>query len=144
LKTGQKSQKDALQEKRAFDFPDPPGSIPEWAENEAHPWRGKDNFELEVLAEQISGLRVEIRTVDLPFGVWGIHIASGGRARLCVNCRLPGVWLRFAIFHEIYHLISHTEGEGFWKQTLQPMTKFENEADLFAWAVVGPEMESWD
>jgi Zn-dependent peptidase ImmA (M78 family) len=125
---------------QAFEFPDAPERIPEWADREAAAWRGKNNFDLEVQAEDASGYRVEIRRVDLPDGVWGIHIARGDRARLCVNSRLPGIWQRFALFHEIYHLISHSEGESFWKQTFHPMTRFESEADMFAWAVIWPEL----
>jgi Zn-dependent peptidase ImmA (M78 family) len=98
-------------------------------------------FDLEVRAEEISGLAVEIRNVDLPEGVWGLHIARGEHARLCVNSRLPHFWQRFALFHELYHLIYHTEGERFWQRTFQPMSRFESEADLFAWAAVWPE---WD
>jgi hypothetical protein len=30
-------------------------------------------------------------------------------------------------------------GENFWKHTYQPMSKFESEADLFAWAAIWPE-----
>lgn len=61
--------------------------------------------------------------------------------RLCVNASLPGFWRRFALFHELYHLLSHTEGEGFWSRTFHSMSRFESEADLFAWAVVWPEIE---
>lgn len=102
-------------------------------------WRRLDRFDLEVKAETLSGLEVEIRSVDLPESVWGLHVARGDRARLCINGRLPHRWQRFALFHELYHLLYHTEGEHFWQQTFQPMSRFESEADLFAWAVVWPE-----
>jgi len=128
----------------AFEFPDPPDRIPDWADREAAVWRGKNNFDIEVQAEDASGYQVEIRWVDLPDGVWGMHIARGGRARLCVNSRLPGIWRRFAMFHELYHLISHSEGELFWRQTFQPMSRFESEADLFAWAAIWPEWGEWE
>ncbi|MDR1884911.1 MAG: ImmA/IrrE family metallo-endopeptidase [Synergistaceae bacterium] len=127
-----------------FDFPDPPERIPEWAQAEAEGWRSLHNFDLELRAERLSGLQVEIRYVDLPVGVWGLHIARGERARLCVNSRLPGLWRRFALFHELYHLIRHSKGERFWQQTFQPMSKFESEADLFAWAIIWPEWsDAW-
>ncbi|MDR1916345.1 MAG: ImmA/IrrE family metallo-endopeptidase [Synergistaceae bacterium] len=84
-------------------------------------------------------MEVEIRSVSLPFGVWGLHIARKGRARLCVNSALPDIWRRFALFHELYHLIAHSEGEYFWRQTFHPISRFENEADLFAWAVMRQE-----
>ena len=122
-----------------FDFPDPPETIPDWARRDAEIWRRLSPFDLEVKAEASSGLEVEIRKVDLPEGVWGLHVARGKRARLCVNSRLPDLWQRFALFHELYHLIYHTEGERFWQGTFQPMSRFESEADLFAWAAVWPE-----
>jgi Zn-dependent peptidase ImmA (M78 family) len=129
---------------QAFEFPDPPERIPEWADREAAIWRGKDNFDLEAQAEDASGYRVEIRRVDLPDAVWGLHVARGDRARLCVNSRLPGIWQRFALFHELYHLIFHTEGENFWKHSLHPLSRFENDADIFAWAVIWPEWGEWE
>jgi Zn-dependent peptidase ImmA (M78 family) len=129
---------------QAFEFPDPPDRIPDWADKEAQTWRGKDNFDLEVQAEEVSGYRVEIRRIDLPDGVWGLHIARGDRARLCVNSRLPGIWQRFAMFHELYHLISHSEGEHFWRQTFHPISRFESEADLFAWAAIWPDWRDWE
>jgi hypothetical protein len=30
-------------------------------------------------------------------------------------------------------------GERFWLHTYQPISKFESEADLFAWAAIWPE-----
>jgi Zn-dependent peptidase ImmA (M78 family) len=98
-----------------------------------------NNFDIEVRAENLSGRQVEIRYVALPAGVWGIHVARGNRVRLCVNSLLPLLWRRFAMFHELHHLLSHSEGERFWQQTFHPMSRFENEADLFAWAVIWPE-----
>jgi len=140
LRRARAAKPDLSEEETAgFDFPDPPPEIPDWAEREARPWRGLRDFDLEVRAEERTGRTVEIRHVDLPDGVWGLHIARGRRVRLCVNRRLPGAWRRFALFHELYHLLSHTEGEAFWKQTFQPISRFESEADLFAWAVVRPE-----
>lgn len=123
----------------SIEFPSPPDHIPDWADRESRQWRGLNRFDLEVLAEDRSGRSVEIRYVDLPPAVWGMHIARDERVRLCVNSRLPGIWQRFALFHEIYHLISHTEGEHFWRQTFHPLSRFESEADLFAWAVIWPE-----
>lgn len=122
-----------------FDFPAPPERIPEWADRDASPWRGLRNFDIEVRAEELSGKEVEIRHVGLPDSVWGFQITRGERVRLCVNASLPPVWQRFALFHELYHLISHTDGEAFWSRTFQPLSRFETEADLFAWAVVWPE-----
>lgn len=124
---------------QGFDFPDPPERIPDWANEAAIKWRKLGNFDIEVQAEAETGLQVEIRYVDLPDGVWGLHIARYERASLCINKRLPFLWQRFALFHELYHLISHEEGEHFWQQTFHPISRFESEADLFAWAVVWPE-----
>lgn len=123
----------------SLDFPAPPETIPAWAQSEAKKWRGLRDFDIEVQAEANCPYQVEIRYVDLPGSVWGLHVARDGRARLCVNRSLPSLWKRFALFHELYHLLSHSEGEYFWSQTFQPLSKFESEADLFAWAVVWPE-----
>ncbi len=122
-----------------FDFPAPPEQIPEWADRDASPWRGLRNFDIEVRAEELSGKEVEIRQVGLPDSVWGFQIVRGERIRLCVNSSLPTVWQRFALFHELYHLISHTDGEAFWSRTFHSLSRFETEADLFAWAVVWHE-----
>lgn len=124
-----------------FEYPDPPERIPDWAVRDAGEWRNLSSFDIEVKAEDISGREVEIRFVDLPRAVWGLHVSRGERVRLCVNSSLPHFWRRFALFHELYHLLSHSEGEAFWSRTFQPMSRFESEADLFAWAVVWPEME---
>lgn len=132
----------------SFDFPAPPDVLPDWAIREAGQWRRKNDFDIEILAERRCPYQVEIRYVDLPKSVWGLHVARAGRARLCVNALLPAPWRRFALFHELYHLISreHDGGENFWRHTFQPLSKFESEADMFAWAVVLPEWneDGWD
>lgn len=132
---------DVLRSSRAdaFEFPDPPLSIPDWATRDARAWQRLSFFDIEVKAEEESGLEVEIRRVDLPASVWGLHIARGDRARLCINSRLPFPWDRFAAFHELYHLLCHTEGEAFWSMTLHPLSRFESEADMFAWAAIEPD-----
>ena len=122
-----------------FDFPVPPDVIPKWALDEASIWRGLSRFDMEVRAEECSGLEVEIRQAPLPRSVWGFHVSRGNRVRLCVNSELPDIWRSFATFHELYHLISHSMGERFWRHTYQPLSKFESEADLFAWAAIWPE-----
>ena len=122
-----------------FDFPDPPERIPEWADKQADKWRSLSLFDIETLAEEETGLQVEIRAVDFPESVWGLHIVRGERARLCVNKNLPDIWRRFAVFHELHHLLTHTNGEYFWRQTFQPLSRFESEADHFAWAAIWPE-----
>lgn len=126
-------------DRHSFDFPDPPEQIPEWADRQARKWRGLSLFDMEVLAEEETGLQVEIRDENFPDSVWGLHIARKNRARLCVNKNLPYIWRRFAIYHELHHLLSHTNGEYFWQHTLHPLSRFESEADLFAWAAIWPE-----
>ena len=123
----------------AFEYPAPPDVIPEWALDEASIWRNLDRFDMEIRAEERSGMAVEIRLTLLPSSVWGLHVSRGNRVRLCVNSELPNMWRRFAIFHELYHLIAHSMGENFWRHTYQPLSKFESEADLFAWAAIWPE-----
>lgn len=130
-------------ETESFDFPVPPREIPTWARDAAKKWQGLRDFDIEVQAETLCPYQVEIRYVDLPKSVWGLHIVRGEHAGLCVNRGLPSHWQRFALFHELYHLISHSKGEHFWSQTFQPLTKFECEADLFAWAAVLPEWPEW-
>lgn len=133
-----------LEDESLFEFPEPPESIPDWADTQAKDWRGLDFFDIEVRAEALSGRRVEIMRVNLPVSVWGMQISKKGRVRLCVNSALPSLWQRFALFHELYHLLSHTGGEHFWRQTLQPLSRFEAEADLFAWSVIWPEWREGD
>ena len=99
-----------LEDESLFEFPEPPESIPDWADTQAKDWRGLDFFDIEVRAEALSGRRVEIMRVNLPVSVWGMQISKKGRVRLCVNSALPSLWQRFALFHELYHLLSHTGG----------------------------------
>lgn len=134
---------DEADDEELFEFPDVPERIPDWAIEEAEPWRKLDRWGIEERAESICGRSVEIRSAPLPASVWGLHIARGGRVRLCVNEGLPWPWSRFAIFHELYHLLSHPAGgEAFWKQTFHPMSHFENEADMFAWAAVRDDFDT--
>ena len=74
-------------------------------------------------------------------GVWGVHVIRGERCRFIINLQLPLFWRRFALFHELHHLLYDTRGESFWKQTYVCMESFEKQADLFAWAAIWPEWE---
>ena len=126
----------------SFDeFPSPPLQIPKWAEEEAEPWLRLDDFDILVKAEELTGLTLEIKYADLPDGVWGIHLVRCERGRIFVNTRLPLFWRRFAIFHELYHLLNHTKGARFWQHTFHSMESFENRADTLAWAAAWPEWE---
>ena len=51
------------------------------------------------------------------------------------------LWRRFALFHELYHLLYHTKGARFWQHSFVSMESFENRADTFAWAALWPEWE---
>ena len=62
-----------LEDESLFEFPEPPESIPDWADTQAKDWRGLDFFDIEVRAEALSGRRVEIMRVNLPVSVWGIY-----------------------------------------------------------------------
>ncbi|MFA5473254.1 ImmA/IrrE family metallo-endopeptidase [Aminivibrio sp.] len=124
-----------------FVFPAPPEYIPEWAEREANSWTGLDEFEILVRAEEITGKRIEITCSLLPESTWGFHIVKGHRAGIFLNRRLPDQWKRFALFHELYHLLEHRKGESFWRRTATPLSSFEHQADLFAWAVALKEWE---
>jgi len=122
-----------------FEWPSPPERIPDWAFEEACKWKGLDGLDLLAKAEEACGRSVEIVTLPLPISIWGLHVARGERARIYLNSLLPEIWKRFAVFHEIYHLVHHTRGEDFWSGTATPMTSFEYQADMFAWAAVFDE-----
>lgn len=124
---------------KKFDFPNPPEHIPSWALKEAEPWAGLDEFEILVKAEEETGRNLELREVVLPSTLWGLHVAKGNRARIYVNRQLPGIWKRFALFHELYHLLRHKRGEAFWSATTTPLSSFEFQADMFAWAAIRPD-----
>ncbi|MDO5114537.1 MAG: ImmA/IrrE family metallo-endopeptidase [Synergistaceae bacterium] len=123
------------------DFPTPPELIPEWARREGKEWQRLDEFDILAEAEAQTGLSLDIKYVDLPAGVWGVHLVRGERGRIFVNSLLPPIWRRFAIFHELYHLLYHSKGARFWSQTFVSMDSFENRADAFAWAALWPEWE---
>lgn len=126
------------------DLPVPPQWIPDWALNEAKEWQRLDEFDILTKAEEAVGLRLDIKYETLPFGIWGIHLVRGERGRLFINSLLPLVWRRFAIFHEVYHLLNHRKGAKFWTNTFESMESFENRADLFAWAALWPEWSEGD
>ncbi|MDN5336044.1 MAG: hypothetical protein PWR02_1070 [Synergistales bacterium] len=124
---------------KRFDFPNPPEHIPSWALKEAEPWVGLGEFEILVKAEKETGRTLELQEVVLPSTLWGLHVARGNRARIYVNRNLPSIWKRFALFHELYHLLRHKRGEAFWSATATPLSSFEFQADMFAWAAIRPD-----
>ncbi len=78
------------------EFPAPPEEIPEWAAEAAAEWQRRGEFELLALAEEKTGLALDLKYENLPSGVWGIHLVRGERGRIVVNSRLPLLWRRFA------------------------------------------------
>ena len=122
-------------------FPCPPENFPGWVCELAKPWQYLSDFDILVKAEEIKGGTIELKYVDLPEGVWGLHVARNERVRLCVNSCLSPFWRRFSLFHELFHLLCHKFGERFWSGTHRSMSGFENDADLFAWAAVWPEWQ---
>lgn len=126
------------------EFPSPPEVLPSWALEAAKPWQRKDEFDVLVMAEEMCGRTLEIRYVPLPKGMWGFHICRTSRGAILINSQLPPFWRRFTLFHEIYHLLNHPKGQAFFERTLQPISRFEREADEFAWAVVWPEWSEGD
>ena len=122
-----------------IDFPRPPENLPDWALESAKPFWGLDDFSLLVQAEFACGKTLELKKVPMTDNLWGLHVARGSRARIYVNSLLPLFWQRFACFHELYHLLFHQRGEAFWARTATPMSSFEYQADLFAWACLLPE-----
>lgn len=132
------------EDKDLFEWPSHPEDLPRWAIDEASPWRELDEFDLLARAEEACGRIVELVQVSLPETIWGLHVARGKRARIYVNSRLPLIWRRFSMFHEIYHLLHHRKGEAFWSGTATPMSSFEHQADMFAWAAISHEWaEGW-
>jgi len=123
------------------EFPRPPETLPAWALEEARPWWNLDDFTLLVRAEQRCGRTLELKRVPLTDNLWGLHVARGDRARIYVNSLLPDFWQRFATYHELYHLLSHVRGEAFWACTATPLSSFEHQADIFAWACLLPEWQ---
>ncbi len=132
---------DSLQD---FDFPLPPSSIPLWATEEASQWHRLDQFDILIKAENMCNRSIDIEYVCMSSKLWGIHVAKGPRALIYLNSLLPLIWQRFALFHELYHLIKHKKGEVFWMRTATPMNSFEYQADLFAWAAIWPEWTEGD
>lgn len=128
-----------------FQFPRPPESLPQWAQKEAQQWQGLDDFDLLVQLEERSGLQVEVARDRLSPRLWGFTYAQRklGRCRIYLNSQLPPFWQRFALFHEIYHLLHHSRGCYFWSSTNVAMTSFEHQADQFAWAVVLAEEQQF-
>ncbi len=128
-----------------FSIPEPPEFIPEWAAEAAVEWAGLDDFSILARAEERTGKRIDLKFPPLPWDTWGFHIIRGRRAGIFINRRLPEKWKRFALFHELYHLLEHKGGEDFWERTATPLSSFETQADLFAWAAALREWENfWD
>lgn len=145
-KTSREEEAEDLLEEQ---YPEPPARLPEWAVSEAAEWRLLDDFDILAKAEERTGLSLDIKRVALPSGVWGIHLVRGERGRIFINSMLPLLWRRFALFHELYHLLYHTKGARFWSRSFVSMESFENRADTFAWAALWPEWEEgqyrdWD
>lgn len=125
-------------------MPSTPDFIPEWARIESTEWQRLSEFEIITKAEEATGLCLDLIYETLPPGVWGIHIVRGQRGRIYINSLLSLIWRRFAIFHEIYHLLNHSKGARFWTHTFVSMESFENRADVFAWAALWPEWSEGD
>lgn len=125
-----------------FEYPSPPEELPQWALNQALEWRRLNEFDILCKAEEQTGLEVDIKYVALPYGVWGVHVIRGERCRFIINWLLPLFWWRFALFHELHHLLYDTKGESFWRDnSFVSMSSFEKQADLFAWAAIWPDWE---
>ncbi len=125
-----------IREHTDFDFPRPPAFLPVWAEEAGHDWIGLNDDEIVTLTNIRKGKYLEICREELPPSLWGFHIARSQRVRIMVNSNLPPFWRRFALFHELFHVLEHRRGEEFWNRTATPMSSFETQADLFAWAVI--------
>ena len=128
-----------------FDFPKAPDFLPDWAIREGGEWAGLDEFSILVKAEYRPGKTLELEYRPLPAEAWGVHVVRGRRGLILVNNLLPPFWRRFALFHELYHLLEHNGGEEAWTRTATPMSSFEHQADLFAWGAMSREwVGCWD
>lgn len=129
-----------------FDFPAPPEYIEPSLRREAEPWIGLDEFAALARLEETVSLTAETLRVPLSGGLWGFTYTSRElkRCRIHINSRLPRFWQRFALFHEIHHILHDSRGCYFWSQTLANMNGFEYQADQFAWAVLISEWDSGD
>lgn len=135
---------DSVQQEAQCGSPVPPEEIPMWAQHDAKQWQRLDEFEILSKAEDATGLALEIKYFELPDEMWGMHIVHGAHGRICVNCALSPLWRRFAIFHELYHLLNNTKGARFWTCTYVSMDSIEHRADSFAWAAIWPEWSEGD
>lgn len=124
-----------------FSFPSPPEYIEPSVVQEAAEWRGLDEYDALVQLEQRVGLEAETVRVPLGADMWGFTYTNREmkRCRIHLNSRLPRFWQRFALFHEIHHLLHDSRGCYFWAQTNAAMSRFEYQADQFAWAALMPE-----
>lgn len=129
-----------------YSFPRPPEYLPSWAVKAASEWQNLNDFDLQVKLEKLSGLQVEVVKTTMSPRLWGFTFTKRelGRSRIFINNGLPLFWQRFALFHEIHHMLHDSRGCYFWSLTNMPMTSFEFQADQFAWAVMMPEWESGD
>jgi len=124
-----------------IEIPSPPEFIPSWARNEARQWQNLSDFDILIKAESICSCSIELMYKSLTPNLWGFNLKRGGKARIIINALLSPRWRRFALFHEIYHLIHHPKSERFWSRTATPLSSFEYEADMFAWAAMWQEFE---
>lgn len=121
-----------------FEFPSQPQYIEPSALEEGEDWQGLDEFDTLVKLENTIHIEAEIKRVPLSSRMWGFTYVSRekGRCRIHLNSRLPAFWQKFALYHEIHHLLHDSRGCYFWSQTLANMNGFEYQADQFAWAVL--------
>ncbi len=127
-----------------FEIPSPPETLPEWARKEGIQWAGLDDFSILVKAEEYTGKQLEVMYPPLPETIWGFHMTRDRRALIFINGQLSPRWRRFALFHELYHFLCHQGGRDLWTGTATPLSSFESQADLFAWAVLLGETPCWD
>lgn len=124
-----------------FKFPRPPEYLPQTVLDEAKQWRNLNDFDLQVKLEEHCHLEVEVAPTPLSPRLWAFTYSRPelSRCRIFINNELPLFWQRFALFHEIHHLLKDQRGCYFWAETGAAMSRFEAQADLFAWAVVLPQ-----
>lgn len=127
------------EESPLFEEPKRPEHLSPLALERAKEWARLDTFDLLVKAEELTGRIVDLKKTSLGPRLWGFifHEPEGLHSRIFINTDLPELWQRFALYHELHHLLyDSTQGVGVYEHSLENVRRFEVVADDFAWAVI--------
>lgn len=130
-----------------FCFPARPEFLSPTAVNRAKDWAFLSDFDLLVKAEEQSGRVIDLKKARMGSRLWGFtyHQPDGPHSRIFINLDLPHRWQRFALYHELHHLLYDSlKGVGIYEHTAENTRRFEVSADDFAWAVLDLEQDDAD